>query len=90
MTDWKNALEKANEALRCGAKTRQGSRCQSPAMKNGRCRMHGGSSPGAPCGERHGRFKYGLHTKQAKVRREEIKHLLHIAKSLSQQVIEQH
>ncbi|MGO8839738.1 MAG: HGGxSTG domain-containing protein [Methyloceanibacter sp.] len=22
--------------------------CQSPAMPNGRCRMHGGKSPGAP------------------------------------------
>src|SRR5437016_12381081 len=29
---------------RCGARTRSGSRCQSPAMPNGRCRMHGGLS----------------------------------------------
>lgn len=34
----------------CGAKTRSGSPCQSKAMPNGRCRMHGGSSKngGAP------------------------------------------
>ena len=45
---------------RCGAKTRKGSPCQSPAMPNGRCRMHGGKSPGAPKGNRnawkHGRY----------------------------------
>jgi hypothetical protein len=35
---------------RCGARTRRGSRCRSPAMPNGRCRMHGGLSPGAPRG----------------------------------------
>ena len=28
----------------CGAKTRKGTSCQNPAMKNGRCRMHGGAS----------------------------------------------
>jgi hypothetical protein len=38
---------------RCGARTRSGSRCQSPAMPNGRCRMHGGLSPGAPKGNRN-------------------------------------
>ena len=27
--------------------------CQSPAMPNGRCRMHGGKSPGAPKGNRN-------------------------------------
>ena len=30
----------------CGAKTRAGSPCRSPAMRNGRCRMHGGASTG--------------------------------------------
>jgi hypothetical protein len=29
----------------CGAKTRRGTPCQNPAMKNGRCRMHGGATP---------------------------------------------
>jgi len=31
----------------CGAKTRGGKDCQAPAMENGRCRMHGGTNPGA-------------------------------------------
>jgi hypothetical protein len=34
-------------APRCGARTRAGAPCRSPAMKNGRCRMHGGTSTGA-------------------------------------------
>jgi hypothetical protein len=34
------------KAPRCGAKTRRGSPCQCPAMKNRRCRLHGGLSPG--------------------------------------------
>jgi glycine/D-amino acid oxidase-like deaminating enzyme len=29
----------------CGATTRRGTSCQNPAMKNGRCRMHGGTTP---------------------------------------------
>ena len=52
---------------RCGAKTRRGAVCQCPAnKKNGRCRLHGGSSTGAKTEEgrarisaanlRHGKF----------------------------------
>ena len=32
--------------------------CRSPAMTNGRCRMHGGASPGAPVGNTNA-FKHG-------------------------------
>lgn len=32
----------------CGAKTRAGTPCKNRAMPNGRCRMHGGKSTGAP------------------------------------------
>ena len=32
----------------CGAKTRSGKPCKNRAMANGRCRMHGGKSTGAP------------------------------------------
>ena len=31
---------------RCGAKTRHKSKCLNPAMRNGRCRLHGGLSTG--------------------------------------------
>ena len=33
-------------APRCGARTRAGCACRQPAMRNGRCRMHGGLSTG--------------------------------------------
>lgn len=36
------------EAKRCGAKNRQGNPCQKWAMPNGRCKLHGGMSPGRP------------------------------------------
>ena len=35
-----------------------------PAMPNGRCRMHGGKSPGAPRGNGNAR-KHGLYTAEA-------------------------
>jgi len=51
-------------APRCGAKTRRGTACQSPAMPNGRCRIHGGTSPGGPRGEANGRYTEGLFTQE--------------------------
>ena len=48
-------------AKKCLAQTRNGKPCQSPAMTNGRCRMHGGTSSGAPKGNqnalKHGYYK---------------------------------
>ena len=43
---WATALNAAQAAPRCGAKTRSSTVCASPAMANGRCRMHGGASTG--------------------------------------------
>jgi uncharacterized protein YjcR len=53
-----------HRAKRCGARTRSGKPCQSPAMANGRCRMHGGPSPGAPKGNRNA-YKHGRYTTSA-------------------------
>lgn len=54
-------------APRCGPKatTRNGSPCRSPAMENGRCRMNGGPSPGAPKGERNSSYRHGRFTRGA-------------------------
>jgi hypothetical protein len=38
--------------------------CRSPAMPNGRCRMHGGPSPGAPKGNKNA-LKHGRYTAEA-------------------------
>ena len=55
----KPSIYAMHAAPRCGAKTRRGTPCQSPAMANGRCRMHGGKLPGAPRGNRYA-WKHGL------------------------------
>ena len=49
---------------RCCARSRSGTSCQSPAMPNGRCRLHGGKSPGAPKGNKHA-LKHGRSTAEA-------------------------
>lgn len=49
---------------RCLARTRSGTLCQAPAMPNGRCRMHGGKSPGAPKGNRNS-WRHGYYSADA-------------------------
>jgi uncharacterized protein YjcR len=68
-------------AKRCGAKTRCGKPCQSPAMANGRCRMHGGPSTGAPKGNQHA-YKHGRYSAVAIARRREISALIREAREL--------
>src|SRR5262245_40002500 len=67
---------------RCGARTRSRNSCQAPAMPNGRCRMHGGMSPGAPKGNKNA-FKHGRYTAEAIARRREISGLLRAMKALA-------
>ncbi|WP_366823659.1 HGGxSTG domain-containing protein [Phenylobacterium sp.] len=46
--------ERLSKAPRCLAKTRKGSPCQAPAVRGrARCRMHGGTNPGPPAGNRN-------------------------------------
>src|SRR5258708_35198335 len=59
-----------SKAARCGAKTRRGTSCQCPAMKNGRCRLHGGPSTGPKTAAgieaiRLARTKHGYYSKAA-------------------------
>jgi hypothetical protein len=51
---------------RCGAKTRSGKPCKSPAVEGKkRCRMHGGATgSGAPSGNKNA-LKHGLYTGKA-------------------------
>src|ERR1700737_1996116 len=72
---------------RCGARTRSGSGCRSAAMPNGRCRMHGGMSPGAPKGNKNA-FKHGHYAAEAIASRREIAKLLRDARALGKQVSE--
>jgi hypothetical protein len=51
-------------------------------MPNGRCRMHGGMSPGAPKGNKHA-LKHGRYTAEAISRRRELRDLLRAMKALA-------
>jgi hypothetical protein len=69
------------KAPRCGAITRKGTPCQSPAMKNGRCRLHGGKSTGPKTPEgieriRQAHLKHGEYTKKAIKERKAFNYLL--------------
>src|SRR5262249_23040191 len=64
-----------HQARQCGARTRLGNPCRSPAMANGRCRMHGGMSPGAPKGNKNA-LKHGRYTAEAIARRKAISALV--------------
>src|SRR4029077_19840501 len=70
-----------NRAPRCGAKTRLGKKCGAPAMRNGRCRMHGGKSTGPRTPEglarsRRANWKHGLYSAKAKAERRRFRQLL--------------
>jgi len=57
-------------APRCGARARSGGNCRQPAMRNGRCRFHGGKSTGARTPEgleriRRARLRHGSRTAEA-------------------------
>jgi hypothetical protein len=62
---------------RCGAKTRSGGACRSPAVHGKqRCRMHGGAKgSGAPKANQNAR-KHGLFTRDAIAERRQIRVLL--------------
>ena len=51
-------------------------------MPNGRCRMHGGPSPGAPKGNKNA-LKHGRYTAEAAARRREVAAIIRAMKSLA-------
>jgi hypothetical protein len=51
-------------------------------MPNGRCRMHGGLSPGAPNGNRNA-FKHGRYAAEAIASRREVAALLRAMRALA-------
>jgi hypothetical protein len=66
-------------APRCGARTRSGCACRQPAMKNGRCRLHGGKSTGPRTADgraraRKAHLRHGLRTRYfTALRRERVR-----------------
>jgi hypothetical protein len=54
-------------------------------MPNGRCRIHGGKSPGAPRGERNGRWRGGFYTPEARAERRRLRDLIrHLRQSMDE------
>ena len=72
---------------RCGAKTRRGTPCKSPAVQGKRrCRMHGGApGSGAPLGNKNA-LKHGLYTKEAIAERKVIRQLIRDSKQLIEEI----
>lgn len=57
--------ERLAAAPRCLARNRAGKPCQAPAVRGRkRCRMHGGTNPGAPKGNRNA-FRHGARSAEA-------------------------
>lgn len=74
---WLAGLRSAQVAARCGARTRRGTACQSPAITDKkRCRIHGGLSPGAPHGEQNGNWRHGHYGEEAQAHRRHLRQLL--------------
>jgi hypothetical protein len=74
MENGNELMEKARAALalhpKCGAKCKQrDGYCVNPAMKNGRCYIHGGKSTGP-------KPKHGQSSKAAKEKRKAVKDLI--------------
>jgi uncharacterized protein YjcR len=70
-------------SLRCGARTRSGKPCQSPAVQGKkRCRMHGGApGSGAPRGNKNA-VKHGLYTREAIAQRRQLAELVRQSRKL--------
>lgn len=75
-------------AARCGARTKRAHQpCRAPAMRNGRCRLHGGASTGPRTAAgleraRKARWKHGWHSKAAREQRARTRWLLRSARDL--------
>jgi hypothetical protein len=72
---------------RCGAKTRSGKPCMSPAVSGKkRCRMHGGApGSGAPRSNKNA-LKHGRYTREAFEERRQLRALLRQSRMLIQQI----
>jgi hypothetical protein len=84
---WRAHLDLAHAAPRCGAKRRDGGSCRQPAMRNGRCRMHGGKSTGPRTPEglersRRANRKHGYYSADAKAARRDARESIWLLRRL--------
>jgi hypothetical protein len=76
-----NARYPFQTSPRCSATSkRTGKPCRAPAVNGWRvCRFHGARG-GAPTGDRHGNYRHGEYTKEAKAARSVIAELLRLSR----------
>ena len=87
MSDHARNIGPMRASRRCGAKTRSGGACRSPAVHGRkRCRMHGGApGSGAPKANRNAR-KHGRFSRDAIAERRQIQALLGEARKLLEEM----
>src|SRR5262245_47414799 len=74
-------------SLRCGARTRAGKPCQSPAVRGGtRCRMHGGGAASGALPGNQNALTDGLYTRNAIEERRQVMDLLRRSRSLIKEI----
>lgn len=79
------------ESARCGARTRRGTPCRAPAMKNRRCRLHGGKSTGPRTAAGIERIrlavtKHGRYSQAARAEHQQLQALLRDARDTLRQL----
>ena len=83
MSDHRRNTGPMLSSVRCGARTRSGRPCGSPAVGgNKRCRMHGGApGSGAPRGNKNA-LKHGLYTREAITQRRQVRDMIRQSRAL--------
>jgi uncharacterized protein YjcR len=72
---------------RCGAKTRAGTSCKSPAVQGKkRCRMHGGASGSGAPKQNKNALKHGMFTKKAIEARRQVRALVRQSRKFMQEI----
>jgi hypothetical protein len=70
-------------SLRCGARTRRGEPCRSPAVKGGvRCRMHGGGASSGALPGNENALTHGWYARDAMVERRQMQDLVRRSRRL--------
>jgi ribosomal protein L32 len=90
LPDWRLTLPLAQSCRRCGARTRSGASCKSPAMQNGRCRMHGGTSTGPRTSEglermRRANTRHGIYSEESRRQMRAIRKLVREAEQTAEE-----
>jgi len=83
MSDHRRNTGPMLSSVRCGARTRSGRPCGSPAVGGKkRCRMHGGApGSGAPRGNKNA-LKHGLYTREAITQRRQVRDMIRQSRAL--------